>query len=190
MQGLLHTILAGANVGILVLASAAFVLRLLAGRARGDLARGADLVAYAGIAAGTLLGVLTFLTGLLGTWPMAAIGGTVLAQNKVLVAVAMLAAYAMVWLLRWRAGPQLWDRAGLRAWATVLVVIGFVNLVLAGSMGGSAALKGTVLDPLLLATGINRYVSLVWGIWLNVVIIVLSVLFVAVSLVRAGRSRH
>lgn len=55
------------------------------------------------------------------------------------------------------------------------MAFGFVNTVLVGSMGGSAALKGTALDPALLALNLNRFTSLSWGTTLNVVVIVLSI---------------
>jgi hypothetical protein len=185
MQGLLHTILAGANVGILVLASAAFLLRLLQRDGRSELARYTDLVWYVSLGVGTALAVVTTFTGLLGTWSLAAITGTVLAQNKILVVVALLVAFATAWILRRGTGPALWQNARLRAWSAVLMAIGFVNLALAGSMGGSAALKGTVLDPLFIAVGINRYVSLSWGVWLNLAVIALTVMVVLASLRRA-----
>lgn len=34
------------------------------------------------------------------------------------------------------------------------------GLLLAGSMGGSASLKGTILEPVLDATGVNRFQAL------------------------------
>jgi hypothetical protein len=48
-------------------------------------------------------------------------------------------------------------------------------------MGGSAGLTGTVLDPLLLALNINRYMSLAWGPYLTVLVIVLVAALYAYS---------
>lgn len=167
MNGLLHTVLAGANVGIFALAAAAFALRFLLGWGEGRGAHrgrqapgwsaGADRVAYAAASAGLLLGVLTALSGVFATWPLEAIRETVLARNKVGVTATLLVAWGMFVLLRWRAGPEMWGRPLLKGWSAVLVLVGFAGTVLAGSMGGSAALKGTILEPVLEATGVNRF---------------------------------
>lgn len=181
MGTIIHVLLGGTNVGILALAAAAVAVRLLLGRQRSDLARGADLVAYTATAAGLGLAVLSGLTGFFGTWPREAIATTVLSQNKTLVTLALLSSWGLFLFLRWRVGPSLWDYPVLRVWSIVLVAIGFVNTVLVGSMGGSAGLTGTVLDPLLLALNINRYMSLAWGPYLTALLIVLVVILYAYS---------
>jgi hypothetical protein len=168
MNGLLHTVMAGANVGIFSLAAAAFALRFLLGwgegrgGARADRGgagwlAGADRLAYATASAGLVLGVLTGLTGVFTTWPLEAIRETILTRNKVGVTATLMAAWGMFVLLRWRVGPELWSRPILKGWSAFLVLVGFAGTVLAGSMGGSASLKGTILEPLLDATGVNRF---------------------------------
>jgi hypothetical protein len=173
MGTILHVLLGGTNVGILALAAAAVAVRLLVSRQRPELARGADLVAYVATAAGLGLAVLSGLTGFFGTWPREAIATTVLSQNKTLVTLALMSSWGLFLFLRWRVGPALWDNPVLRVWSVVLVVIGFINTILVGSMGGSAGLTGTVLDPLLLALNINRYMSLAWSPLLTGLMIVL-----------------
>jgi hypothetical protein len=163
------------------LAAAAVVVRLLADKRRPDLARGADQLAYVATAVGLGLAVLSGLSGFFGTWPREAIATTVLAQNKTLVTLALMASWGLFLFLRWRVGPSLWDYPVLKVWSVVLVAIGFVNTVLVGSMGGSAGLTGTVLDPLLLALNINRYMSLAWGPYLTVLVIVLVAALYAYS---------
>lgn len=167
MNGLLHTVMAGANVGILSLAAAAFALRFLLGwgegRGRapsGGWSAGADRVAYAAACAGLLLGVFTALTGIFATWPLEAIRETILTRNKVGVTATLMVAWGMFVLLRWRVGPELWSRPVLKGWSAFLVLVGFTGTVLAGSMGGSASLKGTILEPVLDATGVNRFQAL------------------------------
>jgi hypothetical protein len=87
--------------------------------------------------------------------------------------------------MRWRFGTALWQSLPLKAWSAVLVAIGFVNVVLVGSMGGSAALKGTLLDPLFWSLNINRFSSLAWTTGINIgVIAVVLVLIVATSVMR------
>lgn len=188
MHGIIHTILAGATVGIYFLATAAFILRFAMWKSESLTARRCDTVMFVGVAAGTLFGTLTVLAGLFGTWKMAALTDTVLAQNKLLVSIVAVAAFGMVWLLRHRSGPRMWQSARLRNWAAALIVIGFVNVGLAGSMGGSAALKGTALDPLMLALGINRYVTLSWGPVLSIAVILISIGLAVYSRMKAGKS--
>jgi hypothetical protein len=184
MHGILHTILAGATVGIFFLGAVAFLMRFVLRDGETLTARRADTVLFVSVAAGTVFGSLALLTGLFSTWPLAAITGTVLAQNKLLTAVTAVAAFAMLWLLRSRAGRGMWKDARLRLWAAVLMLIAMLNIGLTGSMGGSAALKGTALDPLLLALELNRYVSLSWGPLLNVLVLLLSAAAVVYSLRR------
>jgi hypothetical protein len=187
MHGIFHTILSGATVGIYFLATAAFILRFVLRNPETLTARRADTVMFVSAAAGTVLGTLTLLTGLFGTWSMAAIADTVLAQNKLLVAVAAIASFGMLWLLRYRAGRRMWQVMRLRLWAAVLMASGFVNVALAGSMGGSATLKGTALDPAMLALNINRYVTLSWGPILSAGIIVLSALAAVYTYLRSRK---
>jgi hypothetical protein len=188
MQGLLHTILAGANIGILVLATGAFFVRLALGRSETTLAHWVDIIAFSAAVVGFLLAILSGLSGYFLTWPREAIQSTVLTQNKTLVVIALLGSWGMFAYLRWRVGPALWQSMPLKLWSALLVAFGFVNTVLVGSMGGSASLKGTALDPALLALNMNRYVSLSWAIWVNVVLIALSVAVVAYTLLRRRRT--
>ncbi|MBK8986780.1 MAG: hypothetical protein IPM39_12000 [Chloroflexi bacterium] len=185
MQGLLHTVLSGANIGILVLATAAFAVRFFMGSRDDNLAASADKVAYVAAAVGVILAIFTALSGIFGTWPREAIRETLLIQNKMLVASALIGSWGMFVLLRWRVGPKLWQNSTLKLWSAFLVLVGFLNTVLVGSMGGSASLKGTILDPVLWSLNLNRFTSLSWGPVLSVVVIVV-VLALAVF---TGRKR-
>lgn len=172
MEGLFHTVLSGANIGIFVLATGAFFLRLFMGNRNDRPAEIADQVAYVAAAAGFVLAIFTGLTGMFGTWPQEAIRETLLIQNKILVTAALLGSWGMFIFLRWRVGPALWQSTPLKAWSTLLVLVGFINTVLVGSMGGSASLKGTILDPLLWTLNLNRFTTLSWGPILSGLVIV------------------
>jgi hypothetical protein len=195
MDGLLHTVLAGANVGVFTLAAAAFLVRLLIvpflpGRPDGGAgekrwAAGADQVAYVAAAVGLLLAVLTGLTGAFATWPMEAIRGTVLARNKIGVTATLLTAWGMFVLLRRQAGPALWEHGVLRGWSAFLVLLGFGATILAGSMGGSASLKGTLVEPALQVLGVNRFQALAWPPAVSVLLILVAL---ALLLYRPGRT--
>lgn len=195
MDGLFHTVLAGANVGVFSLAAAAFMVRLVVvpflpdrlqgGSGKGRWAAGADQVAYVAAAAGLLLAVFTGLTGAFATWPMEAIRGTILARNKIGVTATLVTAWGMFLILRWQAGPKLWEDGVLRGWSAFLVLVGFGATILAGSMGGSASLKGTILEPVLDALDANRFQALSWPPAVSVVLILLAMALIAY---RPGRT--
>jgi hypothetical protein len=184
MEGLLHTVLSGANIGMLVLAAAAFAVRFFMGRRNDEWAVGADRVAFVAAASGTLLIIFTGLAGYFGTWSREAIHETLLIQNKILVTFALFGSWGMFVLLRWRVGPALWQQTSLKLWSAFLVVVGFINTALVGSLGGSASLKGTVLDPVLWTLNLNRFTSLSWGPVLSILVIVVVI---AVAVVTGRR---
>lgn len=175
MGTLFHAIFSGAAIGILVLGTGAFFVRLVLGGGRGNWSKGADLVAITAIVVGLGFAILSGITGYFFTWGLSAVRDSLVAQNKTLVTFAMLASYGLVALLRLRGGEGFWRSTLTQFWSAAVVLFGFVNLVLVGSMGGTATLKGTVLDPVLWALNINRYVSLSWGIWLNLAVIVAAI---------------
>ena len=74
----------------------------------------------------------------------------------VLVATAtLLGFWGMFVFLRWRVGPALWQQPPLKLWSAILVIVGFINTVLIGSLGGSALLEETaVLAGILMRGGI------------------------------------
>lgn len=172
MEGLFHTVLSGANIGMLVLAAAAFAVRFFMGRRNDEWAAGADRVAFVAAAAGTFLIIFTGLAGYFGTWPREAMRETLLIQNKILVTFALFGSWGTFVFLRWRVGPGLWQQTPLKLWSAFLVIVGFINTVLVGSLGGSASLKGTILDPVLWTLNLNRFTSLSWGPILSILVIV------------------
>ena len=195
MDGLFHTVLAGANVGVFSLAAAAFMVRLVVvpflpdardgAAGEGRWATGADQIAYVGAAVGLLLAVLTGLTGAFATWPMEAIRGTILARNKIGVTVTLVTAWGLFVVLRAQAGPKLWEHGVLRGWSAFLVLVGFGTTVLAGSMGGSASLKGTIVEPVLVVLEVNRFQPLSWPPAVSILLILAAV---ALFLYRPGRA--
>jgi hypothetical protein len=174
MDGLFHTILSGANVGILALAAAAFALRFFLKDSQSPLARGADTVAYVSAAFGVALAVFTALTGYFGTWHIAAVSSSMLLVNKVILSFMLLGAWGAFVFLRWKTGPAMWENMILKIWAGVLVVLGFISSGLLGSLGGSAALKGTAIQGVFAAFNINRYNPWTFATWFSIVLIMLA----------------
>lgn len=188
MGSIHHTVLSGITIGILFLATGAFFLRLILGNRESKLAESADIVAYWSAIVGTFLAVFTGLSGYFLTWPQEAIQNTLLAQNKTLAAVALLVCFGMFILIRWRVGKDMWRSTPLKIWSAILVGFGFINTALLGSMGGSATLAGTALDPALISLNINRFVSLSWGPILSITLIIAGIALAGFGLLRGRQS--
>ena len=189
MTSVFHTVLSGASVGMFVLAAMAFALRFVLGQRNDRLAHNADVVVFAAAATGVVVSIFTGLSGYFLTWPQDAIRSTLLTQNKVLASVALLMCWGMLVLLRWRVGEALWTHWPLKLWAALLVAFGMVNVAMLGSMGGSAALQGSLLDPALTSLNINRFVSIAWGPALSIALIVVGLLAFAYPALQRSRQK-
>jgi hypothetical protein len=174
MNGLMHTILSGANVGILALAAVAFGFRFFLKDSESSLARGADTIAFVSAAFGFVLAIFTALSGYFGTWHPAAVSASMLLLNKIILSFMLLGAWGAFVFLRWKAGPALYENTVLKVWAGVLVVLGFISSGLLGSLGGSAALKGTAIQGIYAAFDINRYNPWTFASWFSLVLIVIA----------------
>ncbi len=88
-------------------------------------------------------------------WPIDFITSSSLALSKVVFSVFALELFVVFVLLRSRYGQNLWKNGGTAAVYACLGLIGFLLMVVAGSLGGHMALKGSVLDPVYSLVGIN-----------------------------------
>ena len=172
MDGLFHTILSGANVGILGLAAAAFALRFFLSDAKSPLAKSADLVAYASAIVGLALSVVTALTGYFGTWAGPAVASSMLLQNKIMLSLVLFGSWGMFVFLRKQMGEGLWQNTVAKLWGGALVVVGFICIGLLGSLGGSAALKGTAIQGIYATFNINRFMPWELAAWFSILLIV------------------
>ena len=61
----------------------------------------------------------------------------------------------VIW--RKQMGEELWQNTVAKLWGGVLVVVGFICIGLLGSLGSSAALKGTAIQGIYATFNINRF---------------------------------
>jgi uncharacterized membrane protein len=138
----------------------------------GKLARYTEPTAYlAGI--GGVVGIMASAIVGFYVWPMELITTSALALSKIMFSVFALELWIVFVFLRSKYGENLWKNGGTAAVYSLLAIFGFLFVVLAGSLGGHMALKGSVLDPLYSLLGIDPVTFGVTGI--NFVIVLVSI---------------
>lgn len=193
LHGMLHTILSELHIGMLVLATGMIILWLIAARSRREeirtLAIIADRTAHVAAIVGLAALVLAALAGLYTTWEWEAVQSTVLTRNKIVISALSMAFWGMLVYVRARQGEQVWQRPAITGLYLALTLGGFATIVLAGSLGGVASLKGTILDPFFDALKLNRYVMLVLPQPINYSLIVVTLVVTAWSfwVARSGK---
>ena len=136
--------------------------------------------------------VLAGLTGLYTTWGFEAVTSVTLTMNKTMIgSFGLLALVLMVWI-RYRYGPGLWEERSLKITYALLGFIGSGAAIVTGSLGGKAALLGTVLDWLWDLLNIEPLFPMIMPVWASVALIVLAGVGVGVALMLrlGGRSRQ
>ena len=121
----------------------------------GRLARYTEPTAYLA-EIGALFGIIASAIVGFFIWPLDFITTNVLgALSKVMFSVFALELVAVLVFLRSKYGQNLWIKGGTAAVYTCVGVLGFLMMVIAGSIGGQMALKGSILDPLYSLIGAN-----------------------------------
>jgi hypothetical protein len=168
-----HALLASFPNGMLTLAFTAVVLRLIVGfRDRPILRKTAALtepVAYLAAVGGLLVLVGAALSGLFGTWPQAALFGSPLVLNKVLVASLSIVCWALFVAIRSRWGEGLWQSRRLTAAYLGTALGGFSALVVKGCLTRNLIGEPSLLDPLFRLLRIEIEVAWLlppWGAYL------------------------
>jgi hypothetical protein len=144
----------------------------------GKLARYTEPTAYlAGI--GGIIGLITSAIVGFGIWPIGIVTTSPLALSKIMFSVFALELWIVFVFLRSKYGENLWKNAGTAAVYSLLAIFGFLFVVLAGSLGGHMAGKGSVLDPVYSLLGIDPVTFGVTG--LNFAIVLVGVSLVAIA---------
>lgn len=138
----------------------------------GAFARAADQVLVPILWLGTAIGLLAMISGLL-VWSLEAITYTPMGRNHILAATWSLAYWALIAILRQRAGDQLWH-GSIRWLMLLLAVLGAGLLAVAGTLGGHLTGSATALSQLLRALGWEVYTTFYMPIWMIIVTIVVA----------------
>lgn len=143
----------------------------------GTIARYAEPTGYVATIGGVLGLISSAIVGFF-VWPVELITTSALGLSK--VAFSVFAAVLLVEFIfvRSKYGENLWKNRGVATVYSCLGIIGFLFIVIAGSLGGHMAMKGSVLDPLYALLNITPETFGVTG--LNYVIVLISVVFVEI----------
>ncbi len=106
---------------------------------------------------GLVAGVVAYVLGLLA-WPYSALTASPLGRNHMLMATWTIAYWAVLWVLAWRLGEQLW--IGTRRWIMLgLSALGVGLLTIAGTLGGSLAGNPSGISDLVRLLGWEVYTT-------------------------------
>jgi len=161
MSSIMHIILSGSAVGIILLTSLLFFIRLfIKGSFTNSVNEKLHFTIYILSLIGCLYVLASFSFGFFGTWSMDAVYAGLLAQNKTILSILLIAAwFAFTYLLHFYK-DSFWNNPLALSWGTFLVVSSALSCMFLGSMGGSATTKGTIFEPFFQAFAINRYTFL------------------------------
>ena len=161
MSSIMHIILAGTTVGIILLTSLLFFVHLfMKGSFTNSVNEKLHFTIYILSLIGCLYILVSFSSGFFGTWSMDAVYAGLLAQNKTILSILLLAAWFAFTYLLLIYKESFWNHSLALSWGTFLVVSSALSCMFLGSMGGSATTKGTIFEPFFQAFGINRYIFL------------------------------
>ncbi|MFB3889231.1 MAG: hypothetical protein ACE14S_07045 [Candidatus Bathyarchaeia archaeon] len=145
----------------------------------GTLGRYAEPTAYlAGI--GAVIGLI--LSAVVGfyIWPIEFLTNSPLGLSKVMFSVFATELMFVFVFIRSKYGENLWRNRGTAAVYACLGIFGFLLMMLAGSLGGHMAGKGSILDPIYALVGINPESFGFLGLNYAVVLVGFSVVAIAV----------
>ena len=158
-----HVITAELHTGMLTLAFASLVIRLVGVWATSGtpvwrgLVRLAEPTAVLAAIGGLLALIASIVTGLLYTWPVEVLLTSSVVLNKIAITAFATTFWTLFVVVRLIYGGRLWDRPRLRWLSFALGAGGFVSLMLVGSTGGHLAGKRSMLDGVLHYLGVNTH---------------------------------
>ncbi len=147
----------------------------------GKLSRYAEPTAYlAGI--GGVIGLITSAIVGIYVWPIELITTSTLGLNKIMFSIFATELWIIFVILRSKYGENLWKNSAIATVYACLGVLGFLFMVLAGSMGAHMTGKLSVIDPIFTLFGINPLTFGVLGNDFVIVIISVSLVLVVAPL--------
>ena len=149
--------------------------------AMGKLSRYTEPTAYiAGI--GGVIGLIT--SAIVGSyvWPIELITTSALGLNKVMFFVFATELWIIFVCLRSKYGDNLWKNSALATLYACLGVLGFLFMVVAGSLGAHMSGKASIIDPIFALFGIDPMTFGVTGFDFVIILIGVSVVLVVVPM--------
>lgn len=159
--------------------STAALIVLLRALSDGTLARSADRVLAPLLLFAAVLGALGFVAGLL-VWPIEAVVNSPLARNHLLMGAWSLAFWALLGMLRWLGGEQVWH--GLWRWSMLgLAGLGMALQTVTGTLGGYLAGNPSAVSEVLRLLGWEVFTTFYLPWWMLAVLGLAAVALVALG---------
>jgi hypothetical protein len=175
-----HVMLVHFPIALWTTAALIIVLRAFSG---GPLARNADRVLAPILLLAVVLGAIGFGVGLL-VWPFEAVASSPLARNHLLLAAWSLSYWALLAVVRWVGGEQVWQ--GLWRWAMLgLAGLGMGLQTITGTLGGYLAGNPSAVSEILRRLGWEVFTTFYLPAWTLGVVGVAAIALVLIGL--AGR---
>lgn len=172
-----HVMLVHFPIALWTTAALIIVLRAFSDSA---LAQSADRVLAPLLAVGTLIGAAAFAVGLM-VWPIEAVTSSPLARNHVLLASWALAYWALLWLVRWLGGEQVWQ--GLWRWTMLgLAALGMGLQTITGTLGGYLAGNPSAVSEVLRRLGWEVFTTFYLPDWVLALLVVVAFALVGLGL--------
>jgi len=153
---IVHALVVEEHSGIVVFVMLALVVRILtdlfarsptpSSRVQ-SIRQGSDVIGYAGSFAAVIFLILSGITGYL-IQPYSLLITSPILVNKSLTALAALFFWLAYFLVRFWAGPGLWQKRGLYAVQIITALLGTFFTALAGSIGAELSLGQSALEPM------------------------------------------
>ena len=147
-----------------------------------------DQAGYAATAFGVFALTVAAVTGSF-SWPYENLAANAIVHNKVFFSAVALVTWSWVLVLRWKIGAQIWkDKRALVAYEG-LAAFGFLNVAMAGAVGGHITGKGSALDAVLVGFNFNSDATFALPQELSIVLSAVGVAMIGYALLvwRAGR---
>lgn len=163
----LHTVLVGLHEGMLTLAALSIIVIILASVVRKSSNQrlknlSEKAIAFAeptsvfGALFGSIILIVSAYVGMfITTSGFDSLPGSQLLMNKTMTAIFALEFWIIFLIIRVRYGKNLWNRNLLATVYAIIGLLGFLFTLETGSIGGTLAGKGSILDPLYDMTGIH-----------------------------------
>ncbi len=181
----IHSITIEACTGFLLLAGAAIVVKMGADfwlrhlRARSpridkwalSASRFAEPASYFALVAGVIATFVSMVTGSLA-WPAGQLVASETVHNKILVTSVSQALFIGAVVLRTRYKFEIWMTRGTGLFYALLVLTGDGLMTLQNSIAGHLSGKGSLLDDVMHALGINTHPMWVFPEWASIAILI------------------
>ena len=149
--------------------------------AMGKLSRYTEPTAYiAGI--GGVIGLVTSAIVGIYVWPSELITTSALGLNKVMFFIFATELWIIAVCLRAKYGENLWKNSTMTTVYACLAIIGFLFMVVAGSLGAHMSGKVSVIDPVFALFGIDPMTFGVTGLDFVIILIAVSLVLVVVPI--------